>query len=521
MGSLHAKPFFNPTPPAPNKPTVGGEAWGDHHPPLTKGKKITMVFEASEATHVNVYGTAQRGEGAAVSWEENSSVSSIISNTLLNFGGRRSTLGDENDDDGASLISLGVRKTGDKATFMTLVKAFVGPAHLYLAKGFANGGVIVSVIALFLCCMGNAYCVGLLIDTKKKLNIANFAELGEAIYGKPAKILVDISLVGSQLGLVTMYFIFVSGSMKDAIAQLSDCDDWATGIPLSAMIGVQVLLQLPLSWLRNIKNISFFAILADVFILSAMWYVISSNIYATAAHPSQRSTPSVLESKFPMFFGTAVLTFEGIGLMLPIHGEMRNQERFIPLLWAAMMLCCTLFAVFAFVGYVARGGNDVNTNLLLAMPEDENMNQLAKIFYSTAVTLTFPLQAFPAYQIIERWLNVPPEATWTINGLRSLTVTALGGIALLGSSNLGNFVSLIGGVTMCPLAFVFPALFHFKAVAETPRQKAIDLAIASFGVCFILLTTGMTIYEWVTGSSDDFTICDTTPLEYVVPSDPL
>eukprot|EP01061_Rhynchopus_euleeides_P009906 TRINITY_DN19233_c0_g1_i1.p1 TRINITY_DN19233_c0_g1~~TRINITY_DN19233_c0_g1_i1.p1 ORF type:complete len:520 (+),score=190.45 TRINITY_DN19233_c0_g1_i1:102-1562(+) len=406
-----------------------------------------------------------------------------------------------------------IRKTSDMQTFMTLVKAFVGPAHLYLAKGLANAGIWVGLFSLFLCSALNAYCISLLIEVKQKVFISSYPQMGEMLFGINMRRFVDLSLCMSQLGLAAMYYIFVGETFRDAVAELADCEQWVVDVPMGALIGIQVIMQLPLSWIRQIKGIAFFAIIADVLIFAGMIWVICANAIDVAKNPFPDT--KVVNSKYPMFFGSAVLCFEGIGVMLPIHEAMENPKNFIPLVWGAIMLCCTLFSVFAFVGYGARGGPDVQTNLLLAMPET-TISQLAKLCYVIAVFLSFALQAFPAYRIIELASGMQSATKLQRNLLRSAVVVVLGAIAWGSANNLGNFVAVIGGVAMCPLAFIFPSLFHYKAAADTPRQKAIDLSIVAIGTICMLLTTGMAISEWIQGNEDTLETClhnTTSPID--------
>eukprot|EP00755_Sulcionema_specki_P014593 Sspe_Gene.57129::Locus_31367_Transcript_1_1_Confidence_1.000_Length_1906::g.57129::m.57129/K14209/SLC36A, PAT; solute carrier family 36 (proton-coupled amino acid transporter) len=427
--------------------------------------------------------------------------------SLSHFGGRDLT---EYDEDEEPLLPPAMNTDGQ--TFLTLLKAFIGPAHLYLAKGFADGGIILSIIGLFFCCMLNAFCVSLLVKAYKAVGGGSFSEIGEMAFGKRMYVAVETCLVASQLGLVTMYFIFVAETVRDSIAHFADCASWATHLSLPMMIWIQVAIQLPMALLRRLNSIAFFAILADVLILTAMAWVITENLREVVYIPHDELPPiTAIQSKFPMFFGTAVLTFEGIGLMLPVHEAMQNKEKFVPMVWLSMMFCCVLFTVFALLGYLARGGEHVNVNLLLAMREN-SLSQTSKLLYSLAVTLTFPLQAFPAYRIIELALHMRsgkrnPVVKWRKNCLRCSIVVALGGIAWLGSSSLGNFVALLGGLTMCPLAFVFPSLFHYRLAATTKLQRAVDASVAGFGILIVLLVTGMAIHQWVVGEGESTVAC--------------
>eukprot|EP01063_Lacrimia_lanifica_P013956 TRINITY_DN2055_c0_g1_i1.p1 TRINITY_DN2055_c0_g1~~TRINITY_DN2055_c0_g1_i1.p1 ORF type:complete len:445 (+),score=165.41 TRINITY_DN2055_c0_g1_i1:73-1407(+) len=397
----------------------------------------------------------------------------------------------------APLNATEIARTSDAATFMTLLKAFVGPAHLYLAKGFARGGVVLSIIAMFAFAALNAYCVGLLIAVKHATGISDFSEMGTRLFGGYMGRLVDLSLVFAQLGLVAMYFIFVSETVIDALHGLFP-NAVSENVSMLYLLAAQLCVQMPLSWLKQIKSISFFAIVADILIFSAMLYIMVQNgiDWAGEANPP---TPTVAEPQFPLFFGTAVLIFEGIALMLPIHGAMENTKNFMSLVWGSMMLCCVLFCIFAVLAYQARGGQDVETNLLLLMPET-TISNVAKLMYSVAVLFSFPLQAFPAYRIFEQAAGVPVYAVAKKCLLRSCVVLALAAIAYFSRHSLESFVNIIGGLTMCPLAFIFPALFHYKAAAATKFEKTRDLAIFVVGVVAAVGSTALAIKEWVAPS---------------------
>lgn len=60
-------------------------------------------------------------------------------------------------------------------------------------------------------------------------------------------------------------------------------------------------------------------------------------------------------------------------------------------------------------------------------------------------------------------------------------------VALLIYDKLDRFLSITGALTCTPIAFTLPALFHFKACAETTKQKVIDMSI-------VVVTSGIGLY---------------------------
>lgn len=44
-----------------------------------------------------------------------------------------------------------------------------------------------------------------------------------------------------------------------------------------------------------------------------------------------------------------------------------------------------------------------------------------------------------------------------------------------------------------PLCYVYPAMLHYKACADTPRKKAADIAMIAFGLVVATYTTVNTV----------------------------
>ena len=52
-----------------------------------------------------------------------------------------------------------------------------------------------------------------------------------------------------------------------------------------------------------------------------------------------------------------------------------------------------------------------------------------------------------------------------------------------------------------PLCYVYPAMLHYKACAQTWRQKAADIALGIFGVTLAVYTTAQTVIVSMTTPS--------------------
>lgn len=112
------------------------------------------------------------------------------------------------------------------------------------------------------------------------------------------------------MGFSATYYIFIAKNLKDITLNLSNCAwDWPDWI----FIMVQLLLYIPLSWVRKIKHFSITSLIADVFILLGLGYILYFNINRLITHGIGPGLDVYFNfEKFPLFIGTAMFAFEGM-----------------------------------------------------------------------------------------------------------------------------------------------------------------------------------------------------------------
>jgi len=85
---------------------------------------------------------------------------------------------------------------------------------------------------------------------------------------------------------------------------------------------------------------------------------------------------------------------------------------------------------------------------------------------------------------------------WMKNVFRIVFVSFLGFIAYHGASNLDNVISIIGSFAFIPITFIYPAMLHYRGVAETSSQRAADIAIIVFGVVSMIWIGKLSFEGW-------------------------
>jgi proton-coupled amino acid transporter len=387
--------------------------------------------------------------------------------------------------------------TPAKAVFL-LLKSFVGTGVMFLPKAFSNGGLFFSSALLSAIALISLYTFLLLVETRNKIPVS-FGDIGGLLFGKHMRLAVLVAITLSQVGFVCAYMVFVAQNVQALIESVSQCE---VQLSLSNLILAQIVVFVPLAMIRKIQKLSAFALVADLFILVGLIYLYYYDFFILSVQGVADVEWVINSSSFPMFIGTAVFTYEGVGLVIPITESMAEPEKFPKVLSGTMVFITSIFLSVGFISYLAFG-SQVQTVILLNMPDTTALNTVQGL-YALAICLSIPLQLFPAIRIIENGLFTRSGkhnrlVKWQKNLFRLLSVLSCAMMAIVGSSDLDKFVSLIGSLCCVPLCFFFPPLFHLKAIASHWRQKAIDVIIIIFGVLSMTFTTGITLALWSKG----------------------
>jgi solute carrier family 36 (proton-coupled amino acid transporter) len=386
-------------------------------------------------------------------------------------------------------------EAGMTRTFFTLLKAFIGTGIMFLPKAFNNGGILFSSLTLVTVSVVTTWAFHLLLQCRQMYKKSGYGELGEAIGGPKMRSIVLASVTISQLGFVCAGTVFVAQNLYSVEVAVSK-----GRAPLSTniLIALQLLALVPLAFIRNISKLGPAALVADVFILLGLgyiyWYDISSLVEDGLNSTVQLFNPQY----YTLTIGSAIFTFEGIGLILPIQSSMKNPEKFEPLLWVIMLINTVIFTSIGALCY-ATFGDATKIEVISNFPQTSKLVNAVQFLYAVAVMAGTPVQLFPALRILEgrvfgrRSGKRDLLTKWKKNGFRTILVVICALIAILGANNLDTFVALIGSICCVPLVYIYPPFLHYKGVAQTTAEKAADILLMTLGVACMIYTAAITI----------------------------
>ncbi|KAJ3362008.1 neutral amino acid transporter [Allomyces javanicus] len=360
--------------------------------------------------------------------------------------------------------------------FLLLLKSNIGTGALFLPSAFQDGGFAFSIVLLIV--LAYLSTVGMVLLAKTNLIVpGSFEEMGKKIYGRAMHGLILGSVALSQIGFASAYTLFVASNTIEFVRRVTD---GAVILQTWHLILIQLCLYIPFAMVRQIKNFAAFSLMGNVFVLFGLGVIVYTSIAQIATHGVGPDIMMFNSKHFALFIGTAVYTYEGVGLVVPVAQSMKNPQRFPLVLSLALVVTTMVYLVVASCGYLAFGSN-IKTIALFNLPEGPFSSSIY-ILYIIAIVLSWPLILFPATVIVQgailppvdpdskqqvRGANwSPTKRYWAENGVRTCLVLFVAGIAWVAGDKLNLLVSLIGGFGCVPLSFIYPALLHMKTFPE-------------------------------------------------------
>mmetsp|Transcript_2104 Transcript_2104/g.4662 ORF Transcript_2104/g.4662 Transcript_2104/m.4662 type:complete len:607 (-) Transcript_2104:264-2084(-) len=522
---------------------------------LWAGRLISLDESYLEMRYTSVYSAHMHADDLAESSESDTEIIGLLMERLPSVGE------DEDEDEeqkhlqieggldekqaAAAAVDPHATGLGGKLSSATLgiIKGMVGPAILYLPHGFASAGYLMAIPVMMLTTALFLWSSKCLLESwkvesdrvngdgrrrsnsdrkkhRRKRIVLSYPELAYRAFGSSGERLVQVGISLMQSGVCLTYLIFVPQNLRSSAALLLGWDI-STNWTLALMVAVQV----PLSWIRDIRRLTVTNLLANALILYGLVTCLVFAVDEVGAKDGDdatsepflrevairaRSLPAFNPSGWFLFLGTSVLLFEGsITLLVPLQEAVHasaDRERF-PCLYSRVILGIVSFYAFFGISCWMVFGDEVRTVMTTSLP----LGRLAtsvQLAYSLAVVFTFPLQNFPSLEIVCVMVERMLPSTGKVDGgssnsaYRSITSTLLifllSTIAIVAMNDLDKVVSLMGSLLGCPLAFVIPPLIQNQLekgqISETKRR--VNIMVAVLGVGAMVVSSITTLLKW-------------------------
>ncbi|KRY84377.1 Threonine--tRNA ligase, cytoplasmic, partial [Trichinella pseudospiralis] len=396
----------------------------------------------------------------------------------------------------------------DDQALTNLIKSTVGTGVLAVPEAFSNAGLWFGLIFLIFTVIINLYCLRILVRTSQMMclrsgraavDYGTLAELSVFHGPKPlrrfkryAKFLVNISLAFSQLGMCSVYFVFIAEHIKQTV-------EVQNTFSLATYMAFLLPVFLALCSIRHLKYLAIPSTLANLVYFVAFLITFQ---YIFQELPSWKRLPSIQSlDRLPLAFGSLMFAFSAAGTILPIENKTKfpkSMNAWNGVLNTSCALSTILYIAVGFYGYI-RFGSDVAGSITLNLPKDEPLYKAVKLMVSFVVSISYPMQFYVPMDIVILKL----QQTIDRRGLRLAAEYAIRYALVLITftfaelvPHLGLFISLVGALTTSALTFIFPPIIEilceYRGSLHNRRWQLLvfgNLLICLFGMLGLLTGT--------------------------------
>lgn len=389
--------------------------------------------------------------------------------------------------------------TSNFDTLIHLLKGNIGTGILAMPDAFKNSGLIIGVFGTLFMGMICTHCMHILVQCSHQLCIRNqrpalsFSEVVEdAIatgpiplrpYAKTMKAIINIFLVITQLGFCCVYFLFVATNLQDSMHFFH--------INLNVHTYLALLLPpiLALAMLKNLKYLTPVSLIASIM---TAWGLVVTFYYILQDLPPTSSVKAFASwHQLPLYFGTAIYAFEGIGVILPLENNMKTPDDFggwTGVLNTGMVIVAALYTAIGFFGYL-KYGEHVLGSITLNLPNDL-LAQSVRAVMAASIFLSYGLQFYVPMNIVWPYIKSKLTSENALKHGEALTRFTLISLTFSAAAlipNLSGIISLVGAFSSSALALIFPPFIEI--ITFWPDQLGKynwklwkDIAIIVFGI---------------------------------------
>ncbi|XP_067010219.1 proton-coupled amino acid transporter-like protein pathetic isoform X2 [Anabrus simplex] len=390
--------------------------------------------------------------------------------------------------------------TSNLDTLIHLLKGNIGTGILAMPDGFRNAGLVLGTLGTLLMGVICTHCMHMLVKCSHELcrrsqvPSLSFSEVVERSFetgperlqrsSRAAKVLVNTFLCITQLGFCCVYLVFVAENLRDVLLYFN------VHLHKYEYLLIMMIPMILLNWVKNLKYltpVSLFAAIVTVTGLGITFFYMLQGLPRTSTVKAFAGW-----KQLPLFFGTVVYAFEGIGMVLPLENNMKNPQDFggwTGVLNTGMVIVAALYTSVGFFGYL-KYGEKVKGSVTLNLPPGDILAQSVRLMMSVAIFLSYGLQFYVPMNII--WPILKPRLRteraqfYTEYILRTLLVCFTLCLAIV-IPKLSDIISLVGAVSSSTLALIFPPFIEILTFwNDFGKNNWIlwkDIAIMGFGVC--------------------------------------
>jgi len=329
------------------------------------------------------------------------------------------------------------KRISNLETLAHLIKGNIGTGIFAMPGAMKNAGLWVGGVVLLIVASICIHCMQMLVECGEELKSrhenfsTSYADVAETAclsggkrfrkYGKALRITIDTFTCITQIGFCCVYIVFIGDNLSEFVFHYSQVN--LDPRLYMAMVAVPLVF---LNWIRNLKWLAPVSLIGNgllMFSIGVVFFYVFQKLPPIDTMPAFGSLGGL-----PLFFGTAIYSFEGITLVLPLQKDMKRPQDFsgpTGLLNIGMCIVLCLYFSVGFFGYWHFGA-DIKSSITLNLPPDQIVAEMIKVVMVVSICSSYAMQFYVPIPII--WPSISRHLTFIGNetvaecGFRALLV---------------------------------------------------------------------------------------------------
>lgn len=422
----------------------------------------------------------------------------------------------------ASDVSSAITPTSTFDSLVISVKSFQGTGFLALPFAFTQTGLIFGLFGVFLFAFITLHSIESLVKTltRSRGGAVTYGELASEVAGPVARVVVEVGLAITQLGLCCGYVVFLATTLGSLIPGVPT---WRFVVALVPVLSLLVLLP-SLHKMRTISRVAVVLVItAAVTVISfaiiglartggrGAWGSLagddsSGNGQLTMPTSPQNRVPLFRLTGLPIFLGILTSCWEGAGLVFSIRGEMERPQDYGFVLNTTVLYISVCYALVGGLGYWSFGDH-VHSSVPRSLPQSSPVVHLVEVSLVLMVIVTFTVQFYPVGVAIERsktflGLCESCNLSRTVLGrAMKVSLVILVSLIALVTPHFGLIVSLVGSMGASVVSLIMPNVLFLLSHSNilTIREATASALIIALGSGQALFGTISSLYKIVNG----------------------
>ena len=313
--------------------------------------------------------------------------------------------GVDEDEQSSSSSSFLTSVYHDLGAIANLCSATLGAGILAIPYGMYLSGLVFGGILLLVSGIATIFSIDLLIEATQKYRCRSYEDLVERALGKRSRLLTELSIVVSCIGVLVAYLIAVGDILETFVGPerraVSMVIAWAvTMLPLSLLKTMDSL-----QWASSTGIISIFLL-----VVAALHQVLVDEAAESAHNLLPLLWPSNGITSVTVACPIVLFAFNCQVNVSSIYDEMSRKENMKTVTRASMSLCGILYLIMGLIG-LWDFGSDMMPNILRNYHNTKSFYiEMAFLSMAVAIITASPMNVFPArFTIFGLMMPVEPE----------------------------------------------------------------------------------------------------------------